>query len=280
MEQASVNNYASPVDTLLTYGEAKGDVPENWPNYLETGLGTEHIPDLIRMATDENLNLANSESLEVWAPIHALRTLGQLRAEAAVEPLLSLFKGNVEDIDWFMTEVPEVLGLIGPAALPTLEAYLADRAHREEARDAAIAGVEKLGNRWPEARSASVALLVKQLEQFAENEPEINSFIVTSLIALKASEALPSIERVFTDGNIDSSITGDWENVQVEFGVKSEEEAEQERSRRLPETPFHSLRDRMVSSSVATKERPQNEDVHKKSRNAMAKQSRKKNRKR
>ena len=79
-----IESYAPPVDKLLTYGDAHehGGKPQAWPEYLELGIGPEHIPDLIRMATDEELRWADSESLEVWAPIHAWRTLGALHAEA------------------------------------------------------------------------------------------------------------------------------------------------------------------------------------------------------
>jgi hypothetical protein len=120
------SSYPPPVDRLLTYGEADVVEADDWPNYLELGLGPEHIPDLIRMATDEKLNKADPDSLESWAPIHAWRALGQLRAEAAIEPLLALFD-KLEDSEWVAEELPEVLGMIGPAALPALSAYMADR---------------------------------------------------------------------------------------------------------------------------------------------------------
>lgn len=82
-------SYPSPVDKLLTYGDARLGA-DSWPNYLELGFGPEHIPDLIRMATDEALNTAETEDMAVWVPTHAWRTLGQLRAEAAIKPLLIL----------------------------------------------------------------------------------------------------------------------------------------------------------------------------------------------
>ena len=100
------DTYPPPVNKLLTYGASKAQLWQNWPNYAELGLGPEHIPDLIRMATDNELLWADSESLEVWAPIHAWRALGQLRAEAAIEPLLTLFEvPDEEDNEWAMDEL-------------------------------------------------------------------------------------------------------------------------------------------------------------------------------
>jgi len=87
MEVRSKTSYQPPVDKLLTYGESNLMTPDKWPDYQELGIGPEHIPDLIQMATDEELNEADVESREVWAPTHAWRALGQLRAVEAVEPL-------------------------------------------------------------------------------------------------------------------------------------------------------------------------------------------------
>ena len=86
MEPTNTSHYSPPVDQLLTYGEAHLSSPDKWPNYLELGLGPEHIPDLIRMATDEELNHADPDTLEVWAPTHAWRALGQLRSTARGRP--------------------------------------------------------------------------------------------------------------------------------------------------------------------------------------------------
>ena len=121
----NTTHYPPPVDQLLTLGDARNMT--RWPDYVAIGLGPEHIPDLIRMATDEDLNTADSESLEVWAPLHAWRALGQLRAESAVEPLLDLLH-RVDDNhdDWVGREIPQVMGMIGPAAIPALAACVSD----------------------------------------------------------------------------------------------------------------------------------------------------------
>ena len=279
MESDRTSSYTPPVEQLLTYGEERSYSPENWPNYLELGLGPEQIPDLIRMATDDALNWADSDSLEVWAPIHAWRALGQLRAEAAVEPLLTLFEA-LDDSDWVMEELPEVLAMIGPAALPALAAYIADVSHDVEARISAIPSVEKIGIRWPEARSASVALLMEQLERFSENEPEINGFLVLGLVELHATEAASLIERAFAARRVDPMVMGDWVDAQVELGLLSAEEAGQRRPKELPETPFPTAAHETVSPPVSSKEIRQRVAVHKKFKGKMAKQSRKKNRKR
>ncbi|HEX9132162.1 MAG TPA: hypothetical protein VF844_07710, partial [Ktedonobacteraceae bacterium] len=91
----SATTYVSPVDKLLTLGKAQPVDSDKWPNYLELGFGQEHIPDLMRMAKDHELRSLESEEgeeekPEFWAPVHALRTLGQLHSEAAAEPLVNM----------------------------------------------------------------------------------------------------------------------------------------------------------------------------------------------
>src|ERR1700683_258552 len=106
--------YRAPAAKLLSLGE---------PGLNERldcgamGVSAENIPDLIRMATDERLNNAPGSSKLVWAPVHAWRALGQLRAVEAFEPLLKLFQ-RIDDFadDWIGTDLPAALAQIGAAA--------------------------------------------------------------------------------------------------------------------------------------------------------------------
>lgn len=223
-------SYPSPVSTLLTLGDCRK--MREWPDYLELGIGPEHIPDLIRMALDEELHRTGSYSLEVWAPIHAWRALAQLRAEAAVEPLTRLLVRISEfGDDWVGEELPKVFGMIGPTAVPVLARYLADPSHDLRARIAAANSFEEIGNRHPDARAECVTALAKQLEQFAELDPTLNAFIISFLLDLKAVEAVPVMERAFAAGRVDISIQGDWEDVQIRLGLLHE--------RQTPKPNYH-----------------------------------------
>jgi hypothetical protein len=216
----TTTDYPPPVDKLLNLGDAH-DSMSHWPNYLAYDLGPEHIPDLIRMATDEELIMADSNSLEVWAPIHAWRTLGQLRAEAAVELLSNLLHRIDDDQnDWVGEELPEVYGMIGPAAIPVLAAYLADVSHPLYARIAAAHSFAEIGVNHPNVRADCVAALTAQLERFAENDPTLNAFLVSYLMDLKAVESAPVMERAFAAGQVELPVAGDWEDVQIELGLR------------------------------------------------------------
>ena len=217
-----VTSYPPPVDKLLTLGDGRkvGTNVKEWSIYLELGLGPEHIPDLIRMATDEELRWTYSDTLEVWAPIHAWRALGQLRAEAPIEPLLSLLDEAEDGDDWVLEELPEVYGMIGPAAIPAITWYIADENHLDWARITAIGCLEKIGTMHPDSRDTCVAFFIRRLELCKDDDPTVNGFVISSLIDLKALEAAPAIERAFAADSVDLSIAGDWDDVQVELSLK------------------------------------------------------------
>jgi hypothetical protein len=294
MEAVGKSSYSPSVAQLLTCGKPEGAEAKDWPDYLALGLGPENIPALIAMATDEDLNNADEESLEVWAPVHAWRTLGQLHADDAIEPLLALFKLQA-DSEWVIEELPEVYGMLGPAALPALTTFISDAANDEWPRVIAVNSIEKIAQYTPDARTMCVEILSRQLEQFQAEEYEFNAALVHSLVELQAKEAAPLIERAMAADAVETFLMGDWEDIQEALGLLSPEELEKLQQRRQEEqnarmafleNPLQapSLSPGsfpMVSASDVEVSRSRGTAVKKsKQRQKMAKQSRKKNRKR
>lgn len=217
--------YSPPVSALLQLGEEHISLGQEWPDYAKLyGFTTEHIPDLIQMAIDQDLIWADSESQEVWAPVHAWRALGQLRAEAAIEPLLSIFNA-MEDDDWLPENMPDVFALIGPAAIPPVQAFLANPENVFYRRWTAASILVKLGQVHPDARTDCIAALEQQLEQFSKNSPDLNGVLVASLMDLDAKASAPLMERAFVAKRVDSSIAGDWIDVQYGLGLISRAES-------------------------------------------------------
>jgi hypothetical protein len=112
-----------PVNQLLTLGDPRDRRSPEWLKYSDLGLTQEHVPELIRMVTDDEWHWADAESPEVWAPLHAWRVLGQLRPEDAIAPLLYLLD-EYDDEDWIADEPPVVYGMMGAPALPALANFL------------------------------------------------------------------------------------------------------------------------------------------------------------
>lgn len=129
------------MDRLLRLG-AEPARRRTWPDYRTLGLEDRHVPALVRMATDDALHQAEERDPAVWAPVHAWRALAQLRAPAAAEPLLGLLERRIES-DWVYDEIPLVLGMIGPAALPGATLLLFDEDRDVQLRIAGGGGVER-----------------------------------------------------------------------------------------------------------------------------------------
>jgi uncharacterized protein YecA (UPF0149 family) len=211
--------YDPPVADLLTAGDPRGQA---WLDYPAAYAFTkDHTPDLIRMMQDEELNQADSDSDEVWAPLHAWRALGQLGDPAAVEAIAALFP-RIDDewnSDWEQEELPVVLGMIGSPAIPALEAFLANPQNGLFARAAAATALVKIGQQDTAVREECIAVLVNQLRQHERQEVELNGFIINDLVELRAVEVAAVMEAAFQADSVDLSILGDWEDVQIMLGL-------------------------------------------------------------
>ena len=213
------HSYTDPVAKLLTYGGVDGRSPhDKWPDYRDLGLTEEHIPDLIRMATDSDLHNSHHEGAEVWAPLHAWRALAQLRAVDAARPLVHLFE-QLKDDEWIAEELPAVFSMIGPATIPTLERFLADNRVEENSRISVPACLVRMAEDHPGDREACLGVLVRQLEKFETNGPALNGFLILGLIELSATQAIGLIRQAFLENQVDLSVLGDVEDAEIEMGL-------------------------------------------------------------
>lgn len=214
--------YHPPVKQLLPLGELRRDEKRD---YAALGISENDVPELIRMATDYQLHGGPPDSPVVYAPVHAWRALVQLRAEEAIAPLVELFRRTDDAMDdWVSENLPKDLAEFGAAALEPLTAYLADATHGDWSRVAAAKGIGSVATKHPELRAECIARLSAQLDRFAEQSETLNAFLLSPLWDLRAVEAMPVIERAFASGRVDESINGDVEDVQIEFGLKTQRE--------------------------------------------------------
>jgi hypothetical protein len=197
---------------------------DRWPDYVkEFGLGEQHIPDLIRMATDLNLHNASDDTPLIWAPMHALRALGQLRASPAVVPLLR-FCNEVApyESDFLLDDFGKVLGLIGEDALQPVLSSIKNPATHEWVRDDLALALTEIGKNHPHIRSACVQALIELLEEGRHTNPECNAWVVAALLDLKAVEAAPVIEKAFAESAVAEEIVGSWDHVAYDLGLRAE----------------------------------------------------------
>ncbi|HEY2787171.1 MAG TPA: hypothetical protein VGJ05_19585 [Fimbriiglobus sp.] len=211
-------SYEPPVDRLLKIGRPRSDT---WEDYSQRGIGPEHVPDLLRLLQDEAL-ARTGNGPEIYAQVHAWRALAQLKAEAAIEPLLDLLAGQEDEDEWddWITEgVPEALGRIGPAALEPTAICLERTFTLTFAPTYYGRALSAIALRYPETRDEVVRRLTAFLDRAADNDPGANGFFVSYLKELEATEAWSVIERAFATGNVDEMVAGDAADAKYELGL-------------------------------------------------------------
>jgi hypothetical protein len=217
-------DYPTPVAGLLTLGKTDFKGPQNWLDYVAlAGLGPEHIPDLIRMACDDALNHADVDTAEAFAPVHSWRALGQLRAEAAVAPLLAYHGSRVDDDDYDdapMVDLPIVFGMIGPPAIEPVAAFLTDPARGSFFAATALQALSQIGNNWPDTRDECIAIMARLLAA-PDVDPETAGYAVWRLIDLRAVEVIDVISDAFTRDAVEIPIAGDLEDVEIALGLRA-----------------------------------------------------------
>jgi hypothetical protein len=209
--------YPPPLDRLLGLG-ALFTRGREWRDYRQMGLGPGHVPDLVRMACDPELNFAAEDDPRVYAPLHAWRALGQLAAPEAAVPLAQLLV-QLPDDDGANEDIPEVLGMIGAAGLGAATVLLVDSLLEVRTRISAASALEEIGKRHPELRDPCVEILMARLKHYAAQPESLNGFLVHDLVELGAVEAAPLIQEAFEAGRVEIIIGGDWEDVQVDLGL-------------------------------------------------------------
>jgi hypothetical protein len=260
--------YPPPLDRLLVLGAASLD-HRAWHDYAGMGVTAAHVSELLRMAADPRLNDAPSDDPRVYAPLHAWRALGLLRAPGAAAPLVELIV-RLDD-DTAREELPRVLGMIGAAAVEPVRALLADESAELFARVAAAHALEQIGQRHSALRDRAVGLLIDHLIDWSEQDATLNAFLIDYLLELGAWEAAPLMEAAFAARAVDESVRGDWEDAMVDLSLMPERLSQ----RPPPWAGPLAVRDLPGPSPRPARGKP---DAKAKSRRKAEKQARKRNR--
>jgi len=279
--------YEPPVSELLTLGRPELFEVDDWPDYIQLySLTAEHIPELERLLYDKYWwDVEYEDDPAGYGFLHAMRALGQLRDEAAVEILVKLAETE-DDNDWIWEEIAYAIALSGPSVLPMLQESL-KRVRQEEITGLTVTNCfEVMVELHPETRDEVVAFTTSILEDATENDAGVNAAIIHDLVLFKALESLPVIEKAFATNNVDVWYGGDWDMVQVDLGLK-----EPDPNKKLPPHPllsqlppaFFRGSPPIGNDSAALRDlrKGMREDkAKKKAKRKQAKESRKRNRKR
>lgn len=191
-----------------------------WHNYIQLGFTQEHIPELIALVQDETLS-TSSDRNAVWVPLYAWRTLGQLRAVEAVEPLVSMldffFKVNDE---WAITEMSEVLGLIGQPAIRPLLDYILDHSNSTPSRSIVSEGLGKIAAYHLKARDEVLNAFHVYLTQADYKAKDFNALLICVVMHLNAAELIDDIRQLYVKDAINIAIAGTLDAVEANLGLR------------------------------------------------------------
>lgn len=207
-------------DILFTLGEAQQGT-RDWPDYLQHGFEASDESALIELIGDKSLHGAAGDSLEVWVPLHAWRTLGQLRSERAIMPLIELFEELVED-DWALHELPTVMGMIGSAAIEPLGHYIKQQDRDEFARATAMAGLSEIVQQHPTHRSKVLEHYRLYIQQADNSATILNGLLVSYLLDIDGKELIDDVRDLFKRQCVDITCAGDIEDVEMALGLRLE----------------------------------------------------------
>ncbi len=162
----------------------------------------ETVPLLIDIVRDESLQFFDAKG-GGWAPIHATRLLGEMKAEEGIEALLGLLG---QESDYLYEETPVALAMIGAPAVRPLMDFARDRSHDLYARVNACHALTYLAACYPDQREAVVNFLREELGGDGEDDPDYYAFIIAYLCDLVVKEAWPDIERAFKRGIVSTEV--------------------------------------------------------------------------
>jgi hypothetical protein len=165
-------------------------------------LPEETVPLLIDIVRDESLQFFEAKG-GGWAPIHAMRLLGEVGAEEGIEALLGLLG---QESDYLYEETPVALAMIGPPAVKPLMDFARDYTNDLYARINACHALTYMVARYPEQREVVVSFLREELGGDGEDAPDYYAFIVAYLCDLVVEEARPDIEQAFERGIISTEV--------------------------------------------------------------------------
>lgn len=208
------------------------DWEQSWrdgdPDYVALlGAEADDVPLLVRVAQEWFPSYEGDEPAEFradapasYAPMHAWRTLAQMRAEEAAEDLAAMIPRFVEhDDDRLTEEFDGAVGQLGPRALPVLCRLLGDAYEDDFTRAMSAETIRQTAGAWPECRERAVAILAEKLERFRDEAPFVNAFIVKALVGLKATETADLIQRAFGEWAVDEMGIGDWPETRHRLGL-------------------------------------------------------------
>jgi len=172
-----------------------------------TRAGGAALTPLLELAID--VELLHEDEPECYAPLHALRLLGEVASVEMIEPLLREFPIELayEDEElpqMWVEEVPQIIGRLGEVAVEPLWRIADDGTWPIVARSAALIALTYVTAVAPETRDALIAKVRERLA--ATEDKTFASHLVIALANLGVKDVYAEIIALYRAGRIDQEI--------------------------------------------------------------------------
>lgn len=193
-----------------------------WIDYVaKFDLTPDDLPILAIMVSSDKLYFAK-EANKYFVPFHAGCAISQLKvADSEVLLINQCYRRQMYDMDVLAEVLPFYLGNFGLAAIPNLQLAM-DKSEDPFIRVIFSEALEAMAHQYPETRSQVIEVLAKNLENYDTLDEIDNAFLIHNLVELKAVEQLPLIKKAFDAEKVDWSYMGDYEEIEIAMGVKTE----------------------------------------------------------
>lgn len=164
-------------------------------------------PHLIELAV--NVDLLHGDEPDCYAPMHALRLLGELPALEMIEPLLAVvplelyYDGEMLPQMWGR-EMPQMLARIGAPAAEPLWTTADDSGRVPAQRAISLVALSHLPRVAPDQRDALVAAMRERLASF--DDPTLVAYVLMALGEMQVSDIYPEAMRLFREGKVNQSV--------------------------------------------------------------------------
>jgi hypothetical protein len=197
----------TPIDELVRQLKRIGLRPSETLVKRILASGSEARDALLALASDHSL--LHEESPLCWAPVHALRILGELQDPTTIPEVLGLFPLELRHQEeqppqvWAQ-DAAQTIGHMGAPALEPLWAWFDDLEHTMASRSAAADAISYVTAVAPEERAGIIANLTERLEK-SEDKAQ-TAFLITALSRLAASESYNQVMAAFRNGKVDTNL--------------------------------------------------------------------------
>ena len=167
------------------------------------------VGPLLVLATD--LELLHQQAPECFAPLHALRLLGELGSIEIIEPLLRQFPVSLahDDEDLPQTWVSEAAQIIGHLGAPAVEPLWrivdnADESWNMAGRSGALTALGYITVVDTDTHDAIIAAIHERLER--SQDKVLTSHLAIALANMGVSDFYPELMAMYRTGKLDQEI--------------------------------------------------------------------------